>query len=100
MYSDNSDFSNDENVYEDDSQLRHLSGTSEDGNSEYSSEYSEDNSDDGSEESSYFPRKRRRSLTPPRKRRIRKQGDNGCGNISSIIVYGLIGYFFAKSFLS
>lgn len=99
MYSDNSDFSNDETVYEDDSQLRHLSETSEDGNSDYSSEYSEDSSD-GSEESSHFPRKRRRSLTPPRKRRIRKQENTGCGNVSSVIIYGLIGYFFAKSFLS
>jgi len=96
MYSDNSDFSNDETVYEDDSQLRHLYGSSEDGNSEYS----DDSSDDVSEESSYIPRKRVRSLTPPRKRRIRKQGENGCGNISSVIVYGLIGYFFAKSFLT
>jgi hypothetical protein len=97
MYSDNSDFSNDE---EDDSQLRHLSETSEDGNSDYSSEYSEDDSDDISQDLSYFPRKRRRSLTPPRKRRIRKQENAGCGNVSSVIIYGLIGYFFAKSFLS
>jgi len=99
MYSDNSDISNDETVYEDDSQLRHLSETSGDGNSEYSSEYSEDDSDDTSQDLSYFPRKRR-SLTPPRKHRIRKQENSGCGSVSSVIIYGLIGYFFAKSFLT